>query len=88
MLNGSGQPDLTKFPAPGEWLFLASYVAMAGFLILDGSTAGSTAAIATWLETAVICGGTACLAGGVLVTAAAARSDTTACRCCSRCSTR
>jgi diguanylate cyclase (GGDEF)-like protein len=70
-LNGSGQPDLTKFPAPGEWLFLASYVAIAGYLLTD-TDRRVTAGIGMWLETAVICGGTACLAGGLLVTAAAA----------------
>src|SRR5512142_3366571 len=32
-LNASAQPDLTHFPAPGEWLFLASYVGLAGYLI-------------------------------------------------------
>ncbi len=72
MLNGAGQPDLTKFPAPGEWLFLASYVAMAGYLILDATKRVSGAG-ATWLETAVICGGCACLAGSVVVTVAAER---------------
>jgi diguanylate cyclase (GGDEF)-like protein len=70
VLNGSGQPDLTQFPAPGEWLFLGAYVAIAGYLVLDASKRVSTAG-AAWLETAVICGGTACLAGSVLVTAAA-----------------
>jgi diguanylate cyclase (GGDEF)-like protein len=70
VLNGSGNPDLTQFPTPGEWLFLASYLAMAGYLLLDTSRRAS-AASATWLETAVICGGTACLAGaGVLAVAA------------------
>ncbi len=70
VLNGSGQPDLTKFPAPGEWLFLASYVAMAGYLLSDTDRRRAAGAV-TWLETAVVCGGTACLAGGLLVTAAA-----------------
>ena len=68
-VNGSGQPDLTKFPAPGEWLFLASYAGIAGFLILDVAKRVSTAA-ATWLETVVICGGAICLAGSLLVTPA------------------
>jgi diguanylate cyclase len=69
VLNGSGNPDLTQFPAPGEWLFLASYLAMAGYLLLDTSRR-ATAAGGTWLEAAVICGGTACLAGaGVLAVA-------------------
>jgi diguanylate cyclase len=67
VLNGSSEPDLTKFPAPGEWLFLASYVGMAGYLIIDAAQRLSKA-LSTWLETAVICGGTACLAGSLLVT--------------------
>ncbi|MGH8861357.1 MAG: putative bifunctional diguanylate cyclase/phosphodiesterase [Jatrophihabitantaceae bacterium] len=72
VLNTAGTPDLTHFPAPGEWLFLASYVAMAAFLILDASKRLSTSGT-DWLETAVVCGGTACLAGSVLVTVAAQR---------------
>lgn len=70
VVNGAGQPDLTKFPAPGELLFLASYAGMAGFLILDAGKRTGTAG-ATWLETSVICGGSVCLAGSVLVTPAA-----------------
>ena len=69
-LNSGGQADLTSFPAPGEFLFLASYAAMAGYLILDGTKRMNTAAV-TWLETAVICGGSACLAGSVVITIAA-----------------
>ena len=61
---------MTKFPAPGEFLFLASYAGIAGFLILDVAKRVSTAA-ATWLETIVICGGAVCLAGSLLVTPAA-----------------
>jgi diguanylate cyclase (GGDEF)-like protein len=72
VLNGSGAPDLTHFPAPGEWLFLASYVAVAGYLLADTDRRTPIGG-ATWLETAVICGGTVCLAGAGLVTAAANR---------------
>lgn len=67
VLNGSGSPTLTVFPAPGEWLFLAAYVAMAAYLLVDGRRR-TEAAAATWLETAIICGGTACIAGGLVVT--------------------
>ena len=69
-INGAGQPDVTRFPAPGEWLFLVSYAGIAGYLILDAAKRVSTAA-ATWLETIVICGGAACLAGSLLITPAA-----------------
>ena len=71
-LNGSGTPDLTQFPAPGECLFLGSYIAMAGYLLADTDRHMPVKGV-TWLETAVICGGTACLAGAGLVTAAANR---------------
>jgi hypothetical protein len=70
VLNGSGDPDLTQFPAPGEWLFLASYLAMAGYLLID-TTRRASAAMTMWLETAVICGGTACLAGAAVLAVAA-----------------
>jgi diguanylate cyclase (GGDEF)-like protein len=67
VLNASSNPDVTKFPAPGEWLFLASYVGIAGYLVLDCRRRMTTAAT-TWLEAAVVCGGTACLTGSVLLT--------------------
>ncbi len=69
-INGAGQPDATKFPAPGEFLFLTSYAGIAGYLILDVAKQVTTAA-ATWLETIVICGGSVCLAGSLLITPAA-----------------
>jgi diguanylate cyclase (GGDEF)-like protein len=67
VLNGTANPDLTTFPSPGEWLFLTSYVALAAYLIFDGARRVSMT-LSAWLETIVICGGTACLAGAVLVT--------------------
>jgi diguanylate cyclase (GGDEF)-like protein len=67
VLGASTKPDITTFPAPGEWLFLVSYVGMAGYLILDTAHRPSTA-LATWLEAIVVCGGTACLSGTLLVT--------------------
>ena len=70
-LNGVGHPDLTKFPGPGEWFFLSSYAALAAFLVLDASNRITSGETGRWLETAVICGGAACLAGGLLVTPAA-----------------
>lgn len=67
LLNGSGQPKLTQFPAPGEWFFLTSYVALAGYLIADAGRRRHGSSATTWLEAAIVCGGTACLAGSVLV---------------------
>jgi len=66
VLNASSQPDLTHFPAPGEWLFLASYLGIAGYLIIDTAHRLSTALV-SWLEAIVVCGGTACLAGSPLL---------------------
>ena len=57
----------THFPAPGEWLFLLSYFGMAGYLILDVDRKQLRPSIG-WLDVAVICGGTACLASLMLVT--------------------
>lgn len=67
VLNGSAEPDLTRFPAPGEWLFLASYLGIAGYLIIDTALWKSTA-LDVWLEAVVVCGGTTCLAGSLLLT--------------------
>jgi diguanylate cyclase (GGDEF)-like protein len=67
VLNASSsEPDLTQFPAPGEWLFLAAYVGIAGYLIID-TAHRLTAAVDGWLEAIVVCGGTACLAGSPLL---------------------
>ena len=66
-LNAGGQAALTQFPAPGEWLFIASYVGLAGFLLLDAGRRGAHATT-TWLDVAVVCGGTASVAGAFLLT--------------------
>jgi diguanylate cyclase (GGDEF)-like protein len=67
VLNASSpEPDLTHFPAPGEWLFLASYLGIAGYLVIDTGHR-LTAAVDGWLEAIVVCGGTACLAGSPLL---------------------
>ena len=56
-----------SFPAPGEVLFLASYLGMAAFLLLDvPRRALPTATI--WLEAAVVCGAAACLAAFAVLT--------------------
>ncbi len=68
-LNGAGQPTLSSFPAPGEVFFLLSYLAFACYLLSDiGKRHGSTGG--TWLEAGTVCGGSVCLAGGVLITPA------------------
>jgi len=75
VLNAGGNAAATQFPAPGEWLFLASYVAMAAFLYLDARRRVDRA-LTNWLDAAVVCGGTACLAGGLLLTPVALRFGT------------
>ena len=48
------------FPAPSEVLFLASYLGMAAFLLLDVPRR-STATAVIWLEAAVVCCAAVCL---------------------------
>ena len=67
LLNAGGDPDLTHFPAQGELFFLASYVAMAAYLILSVDR-NRKVPLDSWLHVVVICGGTVCLAGSVLLT--------------------
>ena len=66
VVNAGKLSDTAKFPAPGEWLFLASYVGMAAYLVLDERHQMSRG-LATWLDVVVICGGTACLASTLLL---------------------
>jgi len=66
-VNAASLEEQRQFPAPGEWLFLISYLGMAGHLVTDVDrrqrhpTRG-------WLDVAVICGATSCLASLLLVT--------------------
>ena len=66
VVNAGKLSDAAQFPAPGEWLFLASYVGMAAYLVLDERKQVSRG-LATWLDVVVICGGTACLASTLLL---------------------
>jgi diguanylate cyclase (GGDEF)-like protein len=65
-INAASLEEQTHFPAPGEWLFLVSYIGMAGYLLLDVDRKRLRPS-AGWLDIAVICGGTACLASLMLV---------------------
>ncbi len=67
ILNAAVPASATDFPAPGEWFFLASYVAIAAFLVLDAAPRRGSAETA-WLDAAIVVGSTAALAGGLLVT--------------------
>jgi len=55
------------FPAPGEWLFLLSYLGMVGYLLRDVDRRQSRPARG-WLDIVIICGATACLTSLLLVT--------------------
>ena len=57
--------------ASGEMAYLGTYLVFAAYLLLD-SEHRPAHAMSTWLETAVICGGTASLAGTLLLTPLAA----------------
>jgi len=65
-VNAAGLEAQTHFPAPGEWLFLLSYVGMTGYLMLDVDRKQLRPSVG-WLDIAVICGGTSCLASLLLV---------------------
>jgi diguanylate cyclase (GGDEF)-like protein len=70
-LSSADQPDLLAFPAPGEGFFIASYIGMAAFLLMDTVSAGRLT-VPTTLEAVITCGGASCLAGAVLLSPAAA----------------
>jgi hypothetical protein len=64
--TGEPGPHAQDHLASGEAAFLATYVIFVGYLMLDADQR-PTNALATWLETAVICGGSASLAGTLLL---------------------
>ncbi len=64
VLNAAVPASATEFPAPGEWLFLASYVAIAAYLIFDVGNRSGRAATA-WLDATIVVGG----AGAALASA-------------------
>jgi diguanylate cyclase (GGDEF)-like protein len=66
-VNAAKLSEQAHFPAPGEWLFLASYVAMAGYLVIDARNRMSRSLV-TWLDVVVVCGGTACVSASLLLT--------------------
>jgi diguanylate cyclase (GGDEF)-like protein len=68
--GGEGQ---TEFPAPGEWLFMLSYLGMVAYVLRDVDRRPSSQT-QRWLDIVIICGGTACLAFLLLVTPVRAAS--------------
>ncbi len=66
-VNAAPPNALVQFPAPGEWLFLASFLALAAHLFLDvGSWVRPT--IKDWLEAIVASGGAISLVALLVVT--------------------
>lgn len=65
-LNGDGHSART-FPAPGEWLFLASYLVLAAFLVLDASRRRGQTTTA-WLDAAIMVGAVGAVTGSLLLT--------------------
>ncbi len=65
-----------EFPAPGEFFFLASYVGLAAFLLMEVPRRESPT-FGVWLEAAVVCGAAACLAAllAIPLSDALARAD-------------
>lgn len=54
------------FPAPGELLFVSSYLGLAAYLMLDVPSRVHRSSVA-WLDAVVVCGGVACVIALVLV---------------------
>jgi diguanylate cyclase (GGDEF)-like protein len=73
LVNAARVDERAEFPAPGEWLFLISYLGMIGYLLRDVDRRQSAQARG-WLDVVIICGGTACLAFLLLVTPVQAAS--------------
>ncbi len=67
IVNANKVETEQQFPAPGEFLFLISYLGMVAYLTLDIDYR-QRLTLRGWLDLAVICGGTACLASLLLVT--------------------
>lgn len=70
-VSASQTRDVVPFPAPGEILYLASYLGIAAFLLLDVPRQ-RVPATAVWLEASVVCSGGACLTSFALLTPLAA----------------
>lgn len=65
-VNAARMEAQAHFPARGEWLFLLSYLGMAGYLLRDVDRRQPRPARG-WLDVAIICGGTFCLASLLLI---------------------
>jgi diguanylate cyclase (GGDEF)-like protein len=66
-VNATLDQGNAEFPADGEWLFMLSYLGIAGYLLRDVDRR-PTRPTRAWLDIVIVCGGTACLACLLLVT--------------------
>ena len=67
VVNAASLEEQKHFPAPGEWLFIASYLGMAAYLLTDVDRRRLRPGRG-WLDVAVIWGAVSCLASLLLVT--------------------
>ena len=74
-VSASQALSAVAFPAPGEVLCFASYVGMAGFLLLDLPRGGATRHPVVWLEATVVCGAVVCLAAFPVLSPLSTTSD-------------
>jgi diguanylate cyclase (GGDEF)-like protein len=74
LVNAAQVAGRTEFPAPGEWLFLVSYLGMAAYLLRDVERR-PIGTVKGWLDVLIILGGTACLAALLVITPLSAASD-------------
>jgi len=74
LVSTSQMVTVVAFPAPGEVLFLASYLGMAAFILLDVPRRRTPTA-AIWLEAAVVCCAAVCLAAFVVLAPLAGASE-------------
>ena len=66
-VSASQTVTTVTFPAPGEILYLLSYLGLAAFLLLDVPR-GPVPKAGVWFEAAVICGAATCLAAVAVLT--------------------
>ena len=59
--------SVAQFPAPGEWLFVGSFLALAAYLFLDVASRVRPS-VTDWLEAAVASGGAICLVALLVLT--------------------
>ena len=66
LVSASAEPGGVSFPSPSETFFLASYLALAAFLVLDAQSRLARS-VNSWLDAAIVCGGMASIAGVFLM---------------------